>query len=338
MADSVTEKASAKLANRPFGLWFERALPSLYEGFLGSEAKSVGSASANPENPLAALSEAEGIIASARIRYDGALMDRAPALRVISRTGIGYDNIVVPDATQRGINVCNAPDGPSVSTAEHAITLMLGVAKRIKRSERALLNGEKIDFFNLHDGVELNGMTLGLIGLGRIGSRVAHVASALGMSVAAYDPYLSLKVARDDSIRLVSSLEALLASADIVSIHIPLTSETRDLINGDRLKQMKRGAILINTARGGIVNEQALLDALQSSQLSGAGLDVFETEPPPPNHPLLLRPDVLCTPHIAGVTVASKERLWRTAIVQAIQVLKRERPAHLVNSEVWPQG
>ena len=337
MAGHMTETA-AKFANRPFGLWFERALPGQYESFLGGEAISVGSAAGNPESPLAALPEAEGIIASAKIRYDGTLMDRAPRLRVISRTGIGYDNVIVADATKRGIAVCNAPDGPSVSTAEHAITLMLGVAKRIKRSERALMNGEKIDFFNLHDGLELNGMTLGLIGLGRIGSRVAHIACALGMSVAAYDPYLSPKVTRNDSIRLVSSLDDLLSSADIISIHIPLTSESRYLINGERLKQVKRGAILINTARGGIVDERALLDALQSGQLSGAGLDVFETEPPPPNHPLLQRHDVLCTPHIAGVTVASKERLWRTAILQAIQVLKGEKPAHLINSEVWPQG
>ena len=336
MANNVTD-ASIKAAPRQFGLWFERALPSAFESFLESSARSVGSASATPDNPLSALSEAEGIIASAKIRYDGTLMDRAPRLRVISRTGIGYDNVVVPDATTRGIAVCNAPDGPTVSTSEHAITLLLAVAKRIKRAEHSLRSGEKIDFFNVHDGVELNGLNLGLVGLGRIGRRVAHVASALGMTVAAYDPYLTEKGAGSDAVRVVSSLDALLASADVVSIHVPLTSETRSLITAARFSQMKRGAILINTARGGIVDEKALLDALESGHLSGAGLDVFEIEPPPTDHPLLSRHDVVCTPHIAGVTVASKERLWRTAIAQAIQVLKGERPDHLVNPEVWPQ-
>jgi D-3-phosphoglycerate dehydrogenase len=337
MADNVTNSTSTKAARDLFGLWFERALPVAFEPFLDGSARSIGSASATPENALSALSEAEGIIASAKIRYDGSLMDRAPRLRVISRTGIGYDNVVVPEATARGIAVCNAPDGPTVSTAEHAITLLLAVAKRIKRAERSLHSGEKIDFFNVHDGVELNGLNLGLVGLGRIGRRVAHVASALGMRVAAYDPYLSEKSAGNEGIRLVSSLDALLESADVVSIHVPLTNETRSLINAARIRQMKRGAILINTARGGIVDEQALLGALESGHLSGAGLDVFETEPPRPDHPLLCRHDVLCTPHIAGVTVASKERLWRTAIAQAIQVLKGERPTHLVNPEVWPQ-
>jgi D-3-phosphoglycerate dehydrogenase len=336
MANNVID-ASSKAAPRHFGLWFERALPNAFESFLAGSAKSVGSASATPDNPLSALSAAEGIIASAKIRYDGSLMDRAPRLRVISRTGIGYDNVIVPDATTRGIAVCNAPDGPTVSTSEHAITLLLAVAKRIKRAERSLQSGEKIDFFNVHDGIELNGLNLGLVGLGRIGRRVARIAFALGMNVTAYDPYLGERTSGNEGIRLVSSLDTLLESADVVSIHVPLTNETRSLINAARLSQMKRGAILINTARGGIVDEKALLSALESGHLSGAGLDVFENEPPRPDYPLLGRHDVLCTPHIAGVTVASKERLWRTAIVQAVQVLKGERPTHLVNPEVWPQ-
>lgn len=337
MANNITSPTSTQGRN-PFGLWFERTLPAVFESFLDGSARSVGSASAIPEDPLSALSEAEGIIASAKIRYDGSLMDRAPKLRVISRTGIGYDNVSVPEATQRGIAVCNAPDGPSVSTAEHAITLLLAVAKRIKSAEHNLQRGEKMDFFALNDGLELNGRNLGLIGLGRIGSRVAKVASALGMTVTAYDPYVASTVPGQAAIRLVSSLDALLASADIVSIHIPLTSETRHLIDAERIRKMKRGAILINTARGGIVDEQALLNALQAGHLAGAGLDVFETEPPPPDHPLLRREDVFCTPHIAGATVACKERLWRIAISQALQVLRGEKPAHLVNPEVWSVG
>jgi lactate dehydrogenase-like 2-hydroxyacid dehydrogenase len=135
MADNVIE-ASTKTAPRQFGVWFERALPNAFEGFLAGLAKRVGSASATPDDPLTALSKAEGITASAKIRYDGSLMDGAPGLFVISRTGIGYDNVMVPEATKRGIAVCNAPDGPTVSTAEHAITLLLVVAKRIKKAEQ----------------------------------------------------------------------------------------------------------------------------------------------------------------------------------------------------------
>lgn len=338
MANNLADPHVTQTNRRLFGIWFERALPAAFEQYLDGSARSVGAGSTNPGDPLSALPDAEGIIASAKLRYDGSLMDRAPKLRVISRTGIGYDNVLVTDATKRGIAVCNAPDAPSVSTAEHAVTLMLAVAKRIKRSERLLQTGEKVDFFNLHDGVELNGLRLGLIGLGRIGSRVARVAEALGMTVLAYDPYLNPKTPRTDGVQLTATLDDLLASADIVSIHIPLSDGTRNLINSERMSRMKRGAILVNTARGGIVDEQSLLSALESGHLGGAGLDVFETEPPKRDHPLLSREDVVCTPHIAGVTVASKERLWKTAIVQALQVLKGERPTHLVNPEVWPYG
>jgi D-3-phosphoglycerate dehydrogenase len=335
---STRQASSSEPTRKVFRLWFERTLPPTFEGLLEGAAANIGSASASPEDPFSALPEAEGIIAGAKIRYDGSLMDRAPKLRVISRTGIGYDNVSIPQATKRGIAVCNAPDAPSVSTAEHAITLLLAVAKRIKKAERSLLRGEKVDYFSLHDGIEVRGLHLGLIGLGRIGSYVGKVATALGMSVAAYDPYLSSQRPADSAIRLVSSLEALLASADVVSIHVPLTAETRHLINAERLSKMKRGAILINTARGGIVDEQALLNELEAGRLAGAGLDVFESEPPAPDHPLLRRDDVVCSPHIGGATTASKERLWKTAIAQALQVLRGEKPLHLVNPEVWPGG
>lgn len=333
----MAHSASNSTPQKPFGLWFERTLPVAFETFLEGAARSVGSAAATPADPLATIAEAEGIIASAKIRYDGRLMDRAPKLRVISRTGIGYDNVVVSDATERGIAVCYAPDAPSVSTAEHAVTLLLAAAKQIKKAQNLALRGEKIDPFIQHGGLELNGRNLGLLGLGRIGSRVAKVALALGMNVAAHDPYVAASGNGPDGVRLEPSLDALLASADVVSIHIPLSNETHRLMNAERLAQMKRGAILINTARGPIVDEQALLAALESGHLAGAGLDVFEVEPPPPDHPLLVRDDVFCTPHTAGATPACQERLWRGAIMQALQVLKGEKPPHLLNPQIWPQ-
>ncbi|MSP12163.1 MAG: hydroxyacid dehydrogenase [Chloroflexi bacterium] len=318
-----------------FRVWFERAVPPAYTAMLEGVALAIGPASATPASPLMALPEAQAIIAASRIRYDGALMDQAPLLRVISRTGIGFDNIAIADATARGIAVCNAPDGPTISTAEHTITLMLAVAKELKQVEGAMQRREKKDFFNDHNGLELYGLRLGVVGLGRIGSHVAKVALALGMEVVAFDPYISSERALGMGVEMLPTVEELLRTADIVSLHMPLTPATRHLINGARLAQMKTGAILINAARGGLVDETALIEALESGHIRGAGLDVFDPEPPHPDNPLLHRENVVATPHIAGVTTASKDRLWRTAITQALQVLRGARPAHLVNPEVW---
>jgi D-3-phosphoglycerate dehydrogenase len=319
-----------------YQIWFERSLPPAYAHLLDGQAVAVGPASATPEDPFQALPGADAIVASSRIRYDGALMDRAPALRVISRTGIGIDNISLADATARGILICYAPQAPSISTAEHAITLLLAVAKRLKRVERDLQQGEKSDYFTDYDGVELHGLTLGLIGLGQIGGRVAAVARALGMSVVTFDPYVSHDRAAALGVELAPDLDALLQVADAISLHAPLTDETRHLIDARTLARCKQGVILVNTARGGLVDENALLAALESGHVRGAGLDVFEVEPPLPDNPLVRRDDVVATPHIAGATGASKDRLWTTAITQVLQVLRDERPPHLANPEVWP--
>ncbi len=318
-----------------YRLWCERSLPAEYATFLGGEAAVVGAASETPQSPLAALPGAEGIIAGARIRYDGTLMDLSPALRVISRSGIGVDNVSIPAATERGIVVCNAPDAPTVSTAEMAITLMLAMARDLKRIQYNGPRADESDVFGADRGIELAGCQLGLVGLGRIGGRVSGVARALGMRVVAYDPYVEPAQAQVLNVRLEPQLETVLQLSDIVSLHAPLNDETRGLINAERLAAMKPGAILINTARGGLVDEAALVDALDSGPLRGAGLDVLGQEPPPPDHPLLGRGDVILTPHIASATAASKKRLWRTAIEQALQVLRGERPPHLVNPEVW---
>jgi len=317
-----------------FRIWFERTLPTQYSSLIDGLALVAGAADQTPDTPFLALHDAHAVIASGRIRYDRSFMDRAPHLRVISRTGIGVDNVSVPEATKRGIAVCNAPDGPTISTAEHAVAMMLSVAKRLKHLDQVLLRGGKRDFFNEYDGLELHGRTLGLIGLGRIGSHVASVGKALGMVVVAFDPYVTAERVRSLNIELIPSLDALLLRTDILSLHLPLTEETRHLMDATRLARLKRGAILINTARGGLVDEAALLQALESGHLSGAGLDALEKEPPASDYPLLRRHDVVITPHIAAATGASKDRLWQTAIRQALQVLQRERPAHLVNPEV----
>jgi D-3-phosphoglycerate dehydrogenase len=310
-------------------------MPTQYKSILGDIAVAVERRNDTPGELTGSLSGADAIIASARIRYDGAFMDQVPTLRVISRTGIGIDNISLADATERGIAICNSPDGPSASTAEHAITLMLCSMKQLNRWDQTLRLGEKLDFFNEYRGMQAEGTCLGVVGLGRIGSRVARIGKALGMQVIGYDPYLSGDSAATLGITIETSLEALLPAVDVLSLHLPVTDSTYHIMNGERLAMMKQGSILINTARGGLVDEPALIAVLDSGHLAGAGLDVFDPEPPDSSNPLLQRDNVIATPHIGGATVQSKDRLWREAIEQALQVLRGERPPNLVNGEVW---
>ncbi len=319
-----------------FRMWFERDPPPIYAQLLEGSALIVGSG-VSEAHARGSIAGAEAIIASSRVRYDGPLMDIAPRLRVISRTGIGLDNVAVEEATARGIAVCSVPDGPTISTAEHAIALMLAVAKELPRATTALREGQG-DFFNAYAGVELDGLCCGLVGLGKIGRRVARFATALGMEAVAHDPFVDPAVATSLGVELLPDLDALLVRADVVSLHAPLTPETSRIIDARRLALMKRGAILVNTARGGLVDEQALLAAVRSGHIRGAGLDVFDPEPPDPACELLQRSEVVATPHIAGATVAGKDRLWRGAIEQALEVLRGERPENLANPEIWPQN
>jgi phosphoglycerate dehydrogenase-like enzyme len=284
-------------------------------------------------DPYAGIDLAEGAIVGAS-PYDGAVMDRAPALRVIARTGIGYDAIDVAAATARGIAVCNTPDGPTISTAEHAVALMLMVAKGMKAAEAALTSGTTSGYYARHEGIELGGKVLGLVGFGRIARRVAAIAESIGMRVVVFDPYVDPGSIQDGIVR-VEALDDLLGIADVVSVHIPLTDDSRQSFDARRFAAMKRGAVFVNTARGGLVDQDALLAALDAGQLVGAGLDVTTPEPLPPDHPLLGRDDVVVTPHVASATADGKLRILRAAVDEVMAVLRGERPAHLVNPEVW---
>jgi D-3-phosphoglycerate dehydrogenase len=319
------------LVASPPPIWFEREILPDLRALVIERATILGPASATPNDPYSELSAAAGIVASQHI-YNGALMDRAPRLKVIARTGIGYDKVDIAAASERGIAVCNTPDAPTVSTAEHAVTLMLMVAKNVKRSE-AELRGGGSEFYARHTGMEMSGMTLGLVGYGRIARRVAAIAVGLGMEIAACDPYLD-----DDAFTgaaRYTTVEELAAACDVLSLHIPLTEDSAHLVDDDLLAAMKPGAILINTARGGLVDPVALEAALESGHLFGAGLDVTDPEPLPPDHPLLHRLDIVVTPHVAAGTVAAKRRIFETAFAQVIDVLDGRRPAHLVNPQVW---
>jgi D-3-phosphoglycerate dehydrogenase / 2-oxoglutarate reductase len=275
---------------------------------------------------LEAAATAEAIIASGA-RWDAARMDQVPNARVLSRSGVGYDNVDLEAAAARGIVVCIAPDAPTVSTAEHAVAMILAAAKHLVPNQLRLRAGTG-DYFAANRAIELAGRTLGLVGYGRIARRVRRAAAALDMTVIAHDPYLD-----EADVELVSFPE-LLERADVISVHAPLTPTTRHLFDAAAFAAMRPGVIFVNVARGGLVDQDALLAALDRGHVSGAALDVTDPEPLPVGHRLLGRDDVLVTPHIASATVAGRLRLYEHAIDNALAVLSGRRPREVVNPEV----
>jgi D-3-phosphoglycerate dehydrogenase len=253
----------------------------------------------------AELADADALIVRSATRVTDELLGHAPRLRIVGRAGVGVDNIDLDAATHRGILVVNTPGSSATSVAEHALALMLALARSVPQLNAAMHAGrwEKSGAA----GAELRGKTLGLVGLGRVGGEVARRAKALEMRVLAHDPYLSVERAAEWGVQLLPLAE-MLAQADYVSLHTALSPATDRLMNRLTLAQMKRGARLINTARGELVDEAALLEALQSGHIAGAGLDVFTTEPPG-NSPLMALPNVIATPHVAGSTAEAQEEV-----------------------------
>ena len=246
-----------------------------------------------------------GLVVRSQTKVTAPILNAGARLRVIGRAGVGVDNVDVETATRRGIIVLNAPGGNTISTAEHAFSLLLSVARKIPQADTSVRsrNWNKRDF----EGVELYNKTLGIIGMGRIGSELSRRAIAFGMRVVAYDPYLSATRARRLQVELVDELDDLLASADFISLHTPLTAETRHLLDLARLQKTKRGVRIINCARGGLIDENALLKALQDQHVAGAALDVFETEPLPADSPLRTAPNLVLTPHLGASTAEAQE-------------------------------
>lgn len=253
------------------------------------------------EDLLAQVKDVDAIIIRANGSITARLMDAAPRLKVIGRHGIGVDSIDLPAASARGIVVCNTPAANVESVAEHAVALMLAVSKQILRADKALRQGRweaRYDYI----GQELFGRKLGLIGMGRIGTRVAEICHlGFGMPVVYYDllDYPQVEEKLDAGKAL---MEDVLKNADIISLHVPLSTATRNLIGREQFAMMKTGAILINTARGPVVDEAALVEALNTGKLAGAGLDVYCIEPTPRNNPLFRLENVVVTPHMAAHT------------------------------------
>lgn len=280
---------------------------------------------------------ADAIIVAGATPVTGEVMDcLGPQLRVVARTGIGVDRIDLDAATSRGILVVNTPDGPTESTAEHAIALMLDLCKQVSFSDRILRSGSGFpQRTTLPIGLETSGAVLGLVGLGRIGSRVAAIAQALGMKVLAFDPFITPERASSLGVELLPSLEELLPCVQVLSIHCPSIPETRHIINARTLSLLPGGSYFINVSRGALVDEAALVEALRSGHLAGAGLDVFDPEPAAANNALFSLPNTICTPHIGSYTAAGQQRIQVMACQQVISALRGERPSNLANAQVW---
>jgi len=265
---------------------------------------------------------------------DQALLDRCPDLLAISSTGSGYDVIDVEACTRAGVLVCNQAGGNRRAVAEHALGMMISLSKRIALADRALRHRPVMRFEIA--GNDVGGKTVGIVGLGHIGSHLARLCAALDMTVIACDPYLDEATMTARGAAKVSFGE-LLDRSDFVSVHCPRNDETLDMFSRDEFARMKRTAYFVNTARGGIHDEPALAAALRDGVIAGAGLDVFLVEPPPADHPLLAFENVIATPHTAGVTAESLYNLARAAATQWIDLFAGRVPPRLVNPQAWPR-
>lgn len=253
-----------------------------------------------------ALVDAAALVVRSETQVTAELMGLAPKLRIVARAGVGTDNIDLEEATRRGIPVLTAPGANSNSAAEHAVALMLSLCRKIPAAARTMAEGkwDRKQF----EGTELRGKTLGILGLGRIGTTVAKIAHAFGMTVIALDPFVVAQHALALGVELLP-LEEVLKRADIITLHLALTDDTRHLLNADRLAMMKKGAMIVNTARGALIDDAALVAALASGQLSGAALDVFEPEPLPADSPLRGAANIVLTPHLGASTKEAQTRV-----------------------------
>jgi D-3-phosphoglycerate dehydrogenase / 2-oxoglutarate reductase len=264
----------------------------------------------------------------------GELVARCPQLLCVSSSGAGYDTVDVPACTAAGIAVVNQAGGNADSVAEHTLAMMLGVSRFMIQCDRRMRRELGFPREQVM-GHEIRGKTLGLVGIGNVGRRVAALAKAFGVHVIATDPYVSADEIAQRGAQPVS-LQQLLEQSDFVSLHCPRDASTLKMIDAAALARMKRGAIFITTARGGIHDEAALVEALRSGHLAGAGVDVWDREPPPLDHPLLAMDNVFASFHTAGVTHEARRNVAQISAQQIVDLLAGGRPPRLVNPEVWP--
>jgi D-3-phosphoglycerate dehydrogenase len=273
--------------------------------------------------------DVEGIILRTNIKVTREIIDAAPHLKIISRTGVGVDNVDVPAATEKGILVCHTPGVNAPSVAEQTLALMLSLAKRLKMMDNAVRTGNwQIRYAS--KSVDLEGKTLGLVGVGRIGSLVAQKCRlAFNMKVIAYDPY----VKQVEEVELCSSMDQVFSQADFVSIHVPYMEQTHHLVDARLLRLMKPDSCLINTSRGAVVDEKALIEALENESIAGAGLDVFEEEPPSPDNPLFKFDNVVSTPHSAALSRECELKLAMAAAQAVVDYAEGKQPMYVYNKK-----
>ena len=302
---------------------------------LETEARVVTAEDLTEEGVIAAAQEAEAILFRIRPHCTERLMASCPKLKVVGRYGVGLDTVDLPAATRLGIAVVHAPGSNSNAVAEHAIMLMLCALKKLVPMDRAMRRGQWRAGFS---GIgELKGLTLGIIGVGNIGRRVAHLARGFDMQVLGYDPYVPADELRRREVEPVPDLSSLLAQADIVTCHTPLTKETEHMINEKTIARMKDGAVFVNTSRGKVQDERAFFEALTRGKLGAAGLDVWEEEPVPADSPLLNLDNVVATPHMAGVSEQAGRNIATQVVAEILRVLRGEKPTVLGNPDLWPR-
>lgn len=281
-----------------------------------------------PEELQKEITDCDGLVIRSATKVTADLIAAARNLKVIGRAGIGLDNVDIPAASKRGIIVMNTPGGNVVTTAEHTVAMLLALSRNIPQATASMKAGrwEKKKF----TGQEIFHKTLGIIGIGRIGSIVADRARGLKMHVIAYDPYIRPETAEDLGVELVP-LDVLYSRADYISIHVPLTRDTKKLINQESFAKMKEGVMLINCSRGGIVDEEALYEAMKSGKVAGASLDVFAQEPPPKSHPLFTLEKFICTPHLGAATAEAQVNVAVAIADQLVDFFKNGVVSNAVN-------
>ncbi|HMB08274.1 MAG TPA: phosphoglycerate dehydrogenase [Isosphaeraceae bacterium] len=289
----------------------------------------VVSTKLDPGALRAALAEADGIVIRSGTQLTAEVLKGQPRLKVIARAGVGVDNIDVPTATRQGIVVMNTPGGNTISTAEHTMALMLALSRNVAKANDSLKAGrwDRTKF----TGTQLGGKALGIIGLGRVGLAVAKRAQGFAMQVLGFDPFLSAERAAEYGIESVSPLDALWGRCDYITLHTPLSAETRNLIGPNELAKMRIGIRIINCARGGLIDEAALVEALDAGKVAGAAIDVFDPEPPPADHPLVKHPQVLVTPHLGASTEEAQISVAVEAARLLIDFFRRGRIRFAVN-------
>lgn len=282
---------------------------------------------------IAIIGEYDAMLVRSQTKVTRRIMEAAVKLKVIGRAGVGVDNIDLDAATQKGIVVINAPDGNTITTSEHTFAMMMAISRHIPQAYAKTISGvwDRKSFL----GVELRNKVLGVIGMGRIGSEVAKRAKAFGMDIIGFDPFLSEERAEKLGVKL-ASVNEIAAKADFITLHTPLTNETRHIISKPQFDIMKKGVRIINCARGGLVDEAALVEAIDQGIVAGAAFDVFESEPPKADHPFLHNPKIIVTPHLGASTIEAQENVAIDVSEEVLHILRNEPFKNAVNMPPVP--